>query len=51
MFLCKKCHAKSGCVSGWIESKGEGPCESCGKIELCIDCDGYRFIEKAEKYV
>jgi len=41
MFLCKKCHEKTGCKALHILTS-VGPCEGCKKTAECVDCKTYK---------
>ena len=47
MFICKNCHDKnkSSCV-GLHGPKSRGPCERCGRTNVCYDC---HFVTKVGK--
>lgn len=55
MFLCDSCHGKGCPYCDWIHDIGgamgrsRGPCESCGKIRVCIDCHCRNHKPKKEK--
>lgn len=49
MFLCKPCHAKSGCkYPQALELTSRGPCENCHDNTVCTDCHGYDFRRAAD---
>ncbi len=42
MFLCDECHeTEKGCEYIHL-FKSYGPCENCGKVDLCADCKTYK---------
>jgi hypothetical protein len=49
MFMCKECHQKEeddGICIGNHFSTSYGKCELCGKVDSCVDCTAYKYVER-----